>query len=171
MYYTVHGILQAKILEWVAVPFSRGFSQPRDWTHVSCVAGGFFTSEATVGVKQCLALYVIRKFQIKTTMNYHFNNELSLQYPLEWPKSRVLIAPHTGAEESSDNFFFFLAVITFIHCCWKYKIAQPLWQFFTEINIFIWVTQKSCSLVFTQTNWELMFTQKPKYRWLWQLYS
>ena len=29
--YTVHGILQAKILEWVAFPFSRGSSQPRDW--------------------------------------------------------------------------------------------------------------------------------------------
>ena len=111
MYYTVHGILQAKILEWVAVPFSRGFSQPRDRTHVFCVAGGFFTSEATVGVKQCLALYVIRKFQIKTTMNCHFNNELSLQYLLEWPKSRVLIAPHTGAEESSDNFYSLLLEI------------------------------------------------------------
>ena len=30
--YTVHGILQARILEWVAFPFSRGSSQPRDWT-------------------------------------------------------------------------------------------------------------------------------------------
>ena len=30
--YTVHGILQAKILEWVVIPFSRGLSQPRDWT-------------------------------------------------------------------------------------------------------------------------------------------
>ena len=44
MYYTVHGILQAKILEWVAFPFSRGSSQPRDWTQVSRIAGGFFTS-------------------------------------------------------------------------------------------------------------------------------
>ena len=84
--YTVHGILQARILEWVAVPFSRGSSQPkvqitspalqadslpaepqespripewiaysfsgrsswpRNWTGVSCIAGGFFTSWAT----------------------------------------------------------------------------------------------------------------------------
>ena len=37
---SVHGILQARILEWVAVPFSRGSSQPRDWTQVSCIAGG-----------------------------------------------------------------------------------------------------------------------------------
>ena len=42
--YTVHGILQARILEWVAFPFSRGSSQPRDLTQVSCIAGRLFTS-------------------------------------------------------------------------------------------------------------------------------
>ena len=41
--YTVHGILQARILEWVAFPFSRGSSHPRDRTQVSSMAGGFFT--------------------------------------------------------------------------------------------------------------------------------
>ena len=45
--YTVHGILQARILEWVAFPFFRGSSQLRDWTQVSRIAGGFFTSWAT----------------------------------------------------------------------------------------------------------------------------
>ena len=44
---TVHRILQARTLEWVTVPFSRGSSQPRDWTQVSCISGGFFTSWAT----------------------------------------------------------------------------------------------------------------------------
>jgi len=43
--WSVHGILQARILEWVAFPFSRGSSQPRDQTGVSCIAGGFFTTE------------------------------------------------------------------------------------------------------------------------------
>ena len=43
----IHGILQARTLEWVAFPFSRESSQPRDQTQVSCVAGGFFTSWAT----------------------------------------------------------------------------------------------------------------------------
>ena len=42
--YTVCGILQARILEWIAFPFSRGSSQPRDRTQVSHIAGGFFTS-------------------------------------------------------------------------------------------------------------------------------
>ena len=43
----VHGILQARILEWVAVFFSRGSSQSRDQTQVSLFAGGFFTCWAT----------------------------------------------------------------------------------------------------------------------------
>ena len=47
MDYMVHGILQARTLEWVAFLFSRGSSQPRDRTQVSCIAGGFFTSWAT----------------------------------------------------------------------------------------------------------------------------
>ena len=42
--YTVHGILQVRTLEWVAFPFSRGSSQPRDRTQVSHIANGFFTS-------------------------------------------------------------------------------------------------------------------------------
>ena len=42
--YTVHGFLQARILEWVAFSFSRGSSQPRDQTQVSRIAGRFFIS-------------------------------------------------------------------------------------------------------------------------------
>ena len=41
---SVHGILQARMLEWVAIPFSRGSSQPRDQTRVTCLAGRFFTT-------------------------------------------------------------------------------------------------------------------------------
>ena len=40
----VRGILQARIPEWVAFPFSGYLLQPRDQTQVSCIAGGFFTS-------------------------------------------------------------------------------------------------------------------------------
>ena len=47
MDYTVHGILQARISEWVAFPFSSESSQPWDRTQVSHIAGGFFTSWAT----------------------------------------------------------------------------------------------------------------------------
>ena len=41
--FSVHGISQSRILKWVAFPFSKGSSQPRDGTQVSCIAGRFFT--------------------------------------------------------------------------------------------------------------------------------
>ena len=44
---SVCGILQARILEWISILFSRGSSWPRDQTKVSCIAGGFFTVWAT----------------------------------------------------------------------------------------------------------------------------
>ena len=43
----VHGILQARILEWVGIPFSRGSAQPRVWTQVSRIAGRRFTDRVT----------------------------------------------------------------------------------------------------------------------------
>ena len=59
--YSVHGILQATILEWVAIPSSRGSSQPRDHTQVSYIAGRFFTIWAT------------RKAQPKEAYFFSFN--------------------------------------------------------------------------------------------------
>ena len=47
MDYTVHGILQTRLLEWATIPFSRGSSQPRDQTQVSHFADRFFTVWAT----------------------------------------------------------------------------------------------------------------------------
>ena len=46
MDYRVHGILQARLLKWVAFPFTTGSSQPKDQTQVSYIAGGFITSLA-----------------------------------------------------------------------------------------------------------------------------
>ena len=44
---SVHGIFQARVLKWVAISFSRGSSQPRDWTRVSCITSRHFTTWAT----------------------------------------------------------------------------------------------------------------------------
>ena len=52
MDYKGYGILRARILELVTFPFSRGYSQPRDQTQVSCIAGRFFASSATRGAFQ-----------------------------------------------------------------------------------------------------------------------
>ena len=55
-------------LEWVAYPFSRGSSQPRNWTRVSCIAGSFFTSWATR--EQCVgSLQPLKGLQI--ILNYY----------------------------------------------------------------------------------------------------
>ena len=54
MDYTFHGILQARMLEWVAFPFSRGSSQLMDWTQLSHITGGFFTSWAKSWLDKCL---------------------------------------------------------------------------------------------------------------------
>ena len=55
---SIHGILQARILEWVAIFFSRGSSWPRDRTRVSCIAGRCFTLWAT---KEAVRKAIIKK--------------------------------------------------------------------------------------------------------------
>ena len=64
---SVHGILQARILEWVAISFSRGSSWPRDQTWDSCIIDRFFTVWATreAPVKLCLLSYVWIQFTRK----------------------------------------------------------------------------------------------------------
>ena len=59
IYYTARGILQARILEWVAFPLSRGFSLTRDRAQVSHNAGRFFTSWATRKALSSLTLELI----------------------------------------------------------------------------------------------------------------
>ena len=71
MDYTAHGILQARILEWVAFPFSRESSQPRDRTQVSHNAGGLFTSWATKEAHPSL-----RPEQISSPVTQHSSSEI-----------------------------------------------------------------------------------------------
>ena len=60
---SVYAILQAKILEWIAIPFSRGSSLPKDQTLISCIADRFFTiwatREAPIGWNRCIFLQLI----------------------------------------------------------------------------------------------------------------
>ena len=59
---SVHGISQARILEWVAIFFSRGSSWPRDWTLVSCLEGEFFYHWAIREALTSLTLLEIKKY-------------------------------------------------------------------------------------------------------------
>ena len=57
--FSVHGISQARVLEWVAISYSRGFSPPRDQTRVSYIAGGFFTVSATKEAPNFPVTYIL----------------------------------------------------------------------------------------------------------------
>ena len=56
---SVHGILQARVLEWVTILFSRGLYQPKNWTRVSCTAGRFFTIWATREAPISILIFII----------------------------------------------------------------------------------------------------------------
>ena len=83
MDYTVHGILQVRILEWVAYPFSSGSSWPRNLTGASCIAGWFFTNWA---MRE--ALLVIRELKCTeiTEEQPQSRNTTIIQYKCKYTK-------------------------------------------------------------------------------------
>ena len=76
----VHGIFQARILEWVAISSSRGSSQPRDQTLISCIAGGFFTCW-DIGEPLC-DIIVIHGFP--DSKQNHWSHEIKRHLLLGW---------------------------------------------------------------------------------------
>ena len=70
MDFTVHGILQARVLEWVAFPFSRGSSQPRDRTQIFHTAGRFSTSWDT---REALAVFMVHA-NVTTQYTWNYSN-------------------------------------------------------------------------------------------------
>ena len=82
---SVHGIFQTRILEWVAIFFSRGSSWPRDWTQVSCIAGRLLTPEPqgmTIYSKFTAFMY---SFFLNKKKQYYFQS-------LEWEDRSLFIA-------------------------------------------------------------------------------
>ena len=64
-----HGVFPARILEWIVISFSRGSSQPRDQTHIFCIAGGFFTDEPP-GKPIIQSKYLLNFIVIFFTLDY-----------------------------------------------------------------------------------------------------
>ena len=98
MVYTVHGMLQARILEWVAFPFSRGSSQPRHRTQASRIAGRFFTSWVTRETQYKMLLVVL-----PTEFSSVFSSFFSLLYQTK-PFSQfshvwLFVTPWTAARQ------------------------------------------------------------------------
>ena len=86
---SVHGTFQARIMEWVAISFSREYSRPKDQTQVTCIAGRFFTVWATREAQLfflCLPMYI---FAVNTS---HFVSLLIL-HPTFLPCPTHLLTP------------------------------------------------------------------------------
>ena len=84
---SIHGILQARILECVAISFSRGSSQPRDRTQVSCIAG------------RCFNLWATREAPLYSIENY-------IQYPM---------ISHSGKEYLKNNVYIYIYTHTHMY--------------------------------------------------------
>ena len=88
----VRGILQARILEWVAIPFSRGSSWPRDQTRVSHIAGRFFTNWTTICMnvffyifkKKSVPLYLVSAKLFSVVNNPHILLALQNKKFISW---------------------------------------------------------------------------------------
>ena len=79
---SIHGIPQARILEWVVMPFSIGSSQPRDWTQVSHIAGRFFTIWVT-GEAQTQARLWINRVQTSPILCLAAQSYLTFGDPMD----------------------------------------------------------------------------------------
>ena len=79
---SIHGIIQARILEWVCIPFSRGSFWPMDWTRVFCVAGRFFTIWATREASQYMRNILWTKSKAQFGNFLQWLSEISLQWSI-----------------------------------------------------------------------------------------
>ena len=141
MDYTVHGILQARILEWIAFPFSRGSSQCRDWAQVSCIAGRFFTSWAT------------REIWFKSqNLKVVFFSIPSLPFPLI-PASNNFICDWLLLL----CFFFFYQKSVRVRVCFailSYTGGSLLYILFCA---FVRHTENNCTLVYRTLFWKNLY--------------
>ena len=92
--FSVHEVSQARILEWVAISFSRGSSRPRDWTLVSCIAGGllhthisnmhslpvFFSLIPPLGCGQPVGKDYARLILVSSTVHSSYSINICLNY-------------------------------------------------------------------------------------------
>ena len=105
---SVKGILQARILKWVAISFSRGSSWPRNWTQVSCIAGRLFTDRVTGKPKvQCLKL---------STQMWQFFSFLWRNLHMQFAGGKQHGFEFTTQLESSWRWWW---------CCWNEQLGNP----------------------------------------------
>ena len=98
---SVLGILQARVLEWITFPFSRESSQPRDWTWVSCIAGGFFTIWVTREAPMCVSICLKIVFKAKNNLSFRLSSKQCKELE-KW-----------GAEQCSEHNSLWSKILSF----------------------------------------------------------
>ena len=122
---SVHGIFQARVLEWVAFPFSRGSSQPRDWTWVSCTASRCFTIWATREAK--VTLKFIWRFLICRIDTRKYPSKYGITYLWMWERQKALFYHSLrGTDVPSVPFPSTWVQLFFAKANWVYSLYATL---------------------------------------------
>ena len=128
---SVNGISQARILDWVTISFSRGSSQPMDWTHLSCIVGRFFTPEPPGKLALPIATHTTH------TVNYLFTSlflvTLQIFEDKGWTSGFLvyLFACKGGWTQYSINICW-LKKVTLLH---GFNTTQPICTSFLGVHI------------------------------------
>ena len=131
----VHGILQARILEWVAFLSSRGSSQPTDQTQVSCIAGGFFSCWTCLKHTQ-----VVQHFQHSLCGRWFVPIQTSFSFIISsadsqnWPCLRE-------SDWKLENFVFLKHIASISHILIYFRSSSP------ETLYFTFSKEKTCRLL------------------------
>ena len=88
--FSVHGIPQARILEWGVILFTRGSSQPRDQTYISCIDSQMFYHSAT-RESLSLSIYIYELYTVETSLLLHTNNKK--KYPQNQKSPYLVLYP------------------------------------------------------------------------------
>jgi len=137
----VHGLLQTRILEWVAIPFFRGSSWPGDRTQVSCIAGRFFTIWATretpKPLKLCSKITVHPWEAMSVVYNIYRSLWLCKSY-YSWKfdsnlKSCACFRSTWGPSPLSDETEFPVILIQFLVIL--FKACPPLWSYYLQRSV------------------------------------
>ena len=154
---SVHGILQARILEWVAIPFSRGSSRPRDWTQVSCTVGRFFTIWATRKSNiNILTTYYISSVQFSRSVISNSLQTHGLQHtrlPCPSPNLGACSNPYPSSWWCHPAISS--SVIPFSSCLQSFPASGslPMSQFFTSSDQSIGVSDWASVLPTNTQDW------------------
>ena len=146
---TVHGVLQARILEWVAVPFSRGSSQPRDWTQVSCITGRSPSYISYMNVKSLSRVRLFATLWIVTTRLLHpwdfqarilewvaISFSRGSSWPRDWTHISRIAGRHFTVWATREA-----PIITVIHIP-----VSILFKFFSHLDCYMILNRVPCAI-------------------------